>query len=56
VYGRLLNAIQLAEPKIRKTNKKINNGLFYLEQKKKYNKRKKDLYQKMKNKKKYYDR
>ena len=57
VYDRMLQAIRSAEPiKNKSTKKSVKNNKYYQEQKKKYNKRKKDLYRKMKNRKKYHDR
>jgi len=53
----MLQAIRSAEPiKNKSTKKSVKNNKYYQEQKKKYNKRKKDLYRKMKNRKKYHDR
>jgi len=58
VYDRILQSIRSAKPEIGQGPKKksLKDNKYYQQQKKKYNKRKKDLYRKMKNKKSYHDR
>lgn len=58
VYDRMLQAIRSAKPDVKDKLKKNNlkDNKYYQEQKKKHNKRKRDMYQKIKSKKKYYDR
>lgn len=58
VYDRMLQAIRSAKPDIKNKSKKnsLKDSKYYQEQKKKYNKRKRDMYKKMKSKKKHHDR